>query len=1206
MSLDGTSQSSFQSKHAAGIPTNNASKKLKKYPVNEPLQKDELNSRNDHSANKTFKSRDQSRTANYADDQSLNLTSSTGRDKGKSRRRNRQKSNGRQINGSMQVNGQDSRDNIPTEESVNGHTGRVLPKTNSRTPQTNQRISRKRDRPMVKLSESLTDPQTSKNEEDTSFSITQDTETSQAPVEKKAPRVRARRWGGAKLDPAEIKDLQTSLTHELSSSKYECMVCWDVIRPRHQTWSCNTCWAVFHVNCINKWAKRSLEETAGTSTGWRCPGCQTARTSVPKGYFCFCGKQRNPELNRYITPHSCGQLCGRNRNCPHECVLPCHPGPCPPCTAMAPPVVCYCGKETFNLRCVDTDYSTGKSCDQVCGEMLGCEKHYCAQKCHPGLCPPCKIQETQSCYCGSHTRQALCGSGDPSLSFIAISDAISENGMENPDNRVFVSVKEVFGHFSCQEQCGQLFACGQHRCKKKCHPIESPVPKECPFSPELVRTCPCGKASVTSLLPRPREACTDEIPLCGSTCDKILTCGHPCAEQCHYGECPPCKRTVQVPCRCGATQFERLCCEIDTSQGGEAPFCDKVCRKLKNCGRHQCGQKCCATNSVNSIAGIPIDLGVVEEDAHTCKLICGKRLKCKVHTCSLLCHKGHCPPCLNANFDELSCHCGRTRLLPPIPCGTKLPNCPYPCQRPPTCNHPRLLSHSCHSDDEPCPPCVYLVKRRCLCGRTEVPNIHCHKGMPSCGRVCGKLLPCGGHTCQRVCHAGDCQREDVDVICAQTCGKPQPLCGHPCTEACHAPAPCPEATPCQTKVLAICQCGRLKKEVKCGAYAGVKPANTQPLPCDDSCMLAERNKRLAMALEIDENKRSTDPASGGWGLGAPEYEELLVSTCRSNLEWVKRIENMLADFLLHQPQKPVLNLPPMKGPQRKFIHELCAHYRLQTESVDVDPYRSVVVRKRSDSIIPSVLLSQAAFSTTRKRSSSSTLASTEAAGGEILDLKSLSGKPPVNALYLADLAFGITQDELTHKLAPAFTREGGVKYSIRWVADDDAAIVFDASTVGGVMDEFELMVWRLKQAVKILCIEQAIAGHVEACWVNSKWEVVWPGGKNPFHRAKEMMKLAGSSVMPKPATTVNVFDALADVEGEGWNGSEEKKVATNAWSDGAANTLVNVSVSDSGSDSIIPVEAKNDQYVPTELSQNRDDGISSGDMVPDDWEQLEE
>ena len=46
---------------------------------------------------------------------------------------------------------------------------------------------------------------------------------------------------------------------------------------------------------------------------------------------------------------------------------------------------------------------------------------------------------------------------------------------------------------------------------------------------------------------------------------------------------------------------------------------------------------------------------------------------------------------LSSGFDELTCTCGAEVLLPPIPCGTKPPECSQPCSREHSCNHPGRL-----------------------------------------------------------------------------------------------------------------------------------------------------------------------------------------------------------------------------------------------------------------------------------------------------------------------------------------------------------------------------------------------------------------------------------------------------------------------------------------------------------------------------------
>lgn len=81
--------------------------------------------------------------------------------------------------------------------------------------------------------------------------------------------------------------------------------------------SCRRCFAVFHLRCLRKWASAVTKpEEGGAENGpWRCPGCQDEHpTKKDIGeYRCFCGKRKVPDLEPGITPHSCGEPCGRNR-----------------------------------------------------------------------------------------------------------------------------------------------------------------------------------------------------------------------------------------------------------------------------------------------------------------------------------------------------------------------------------------------------------------------------------------------------------------------------------------------------------------------------------------------------------------------------------------------------------------------------------------------------------------------------------------------------------------------------------------------------------------------------------------------------------------------------------------------------------------------------------------------------------------------------
>ncbi|KAJ2852059.1 FKBP12-associated protein [Coemansia brasiliensis] len=828
------------------------------------------------------------------------------------------------------------------------------------------------------------------------------------------------------------QDLSTTLAKRLFNGSYECMICCDKVRPRHAIWHCDKCWAVFHIGCVKKWVKSCSSDS---SDQWRCPGCQYGRAAEPAHYFCFCGAVRDPEPARGCTPHSCGQICGRNRgpHCVHPCPLLCHPGPCPPCTAMAPEQWCFCGRLSYQPRCgADYDPTTCiKSCGSICGDVLGCGRHKCEEPCHSGLCPPCPHKEEQQCYCGKHKRTVRCGAGNPQPTFV----------VQEVDGKQ-VSIEQT-GHYDCGETCKQTLGCGIHKCERSCHPLPEPGVShgECPWDPEIVSACHCGK-KLASELGAARTKCTDPVPSCNQECQRQLPgCSHTCTEACHVGACPPCEVMVEKTCMCGATKHRIKCSQAQDNT--QLLQCERLCSKMRACRRHQCSVRCCPSDHTDMngtvVPSERIAPGVT--DPHQCTLPCGRLLRCKNHLCEELCHRGSCPPCRNAEFEELSCPCGRTRLLPPIPCGTKLPRCHFPCQRTRECGHINLTSHECHPDSVSCPPCPVLVTTQCMCGGKEMKNIPCHRShAASCGRICNKLLPCGGHRCQRSCHRSDepCLRGQP---CKQLCKKPRKGCGHPCKLFCHSPAMCDESKPCETMVNVSCGCGRMTAQQICGATAG-NGHSTSNLACNEVCKIAERNRRLALALNIKD--RADTPLAG---LVKASYSDELLQFTRTHLSWVRDIESRAASFI-GEKNCLTLNFAPMKPQFRAFLHALGPFYGCRSRSVDYEPLRSVCWDRTGQSTIPSISLSNAVqYTVVPQIVCSSRIHANDDSDGDdsaSLDLnvnvKSIPRNSAVDRLrrkldflVISDLRHGLVEEELREAIDRYVPSKA---YTICWMEED--------------------------------------------------------------------------------------------------------------------------------------------------------------------------
>ncbi|OLL23706.1 FKBP12-associated protein 1, partial [Neolecta irregularis DAH-3] len=599
---------------------------------------------------------------------------------------------------------------------------------------------------------------------------------------------------------------------------------------------------------------------------------------------------------------------------------------------MGPVQTCFCGRSNSQKRCTETDYDDGWSCGKTCGELLACG-HSCLRPCHDGFCGACTLLETVLCYCGKVEMPIMCGEQLAGRESVSVSCGTKT---------------EWIGKFECDNPCERLLECGIHRCSKRCHPQEE-KPMSCSLSPERVSSCPCGATKLEKLLATPRKHCPDPIPTCQRQCNKLLSCGHLCKSKCHHGECHPCKSEIMVRCCCGNTEIQTTCVErVNSFQ----PECNTICRVLRSCGRHECGRKCCLgyKNALTRMKGKKRVPNVHLEDfepEHLCTLICNKSLPCGNHNCSALCHKGPCPSCLEASFEERVCHCGRSRLHPPIPCGIKVPSCQYPCQRDNLCRHPRIL-HECHPNDEACPRCPYHVERPCICGETLLRNQPCWRQNGSCSKPCRRKLACGIHECSKVpCH----KPESCENPCRNLCGKARKLCGHPCVKICHGSIICPEGieTTCRTKITITCTCGQLRQDVPCNTNTENTTASWRRLTCTDSCAIAERNQKLAQALTIDPDRPVELDQS---------YHPEILDYYAQNKVWTCNIEKQFRQFM-QQDDLQKLSFKPMKSLYRKFIHQLAESYNLESEALDPEPYRSVVCQKTYTSQIPSKSLSVA-------------------------------------------------------------------------------------------------------------------------------------------------------------------------------------------------------------------------------------------------------
>nr|XP_032829270.1 NF-X1-type zinc finger protein NFXL1 [Petromyzon marinus] len=633
--------------------------------------------------------------------------------------------------------------------------------------------------------------------------------------------------GQAGTEGAVVLERTRQLLEEcLQSGALSCLVCISSVKRTHAVWSCMGCYSVFHLPCVQQWARDSARLAVpsplspqlfpAVDTPWHCPKCrhEYTRKEAPSVYYCWCGREPDPRPDPWLVPHSCGEVCNRELrpSCGHRCLLLCHPGPCPPCPQVVR-VPCHCGGGGIqSRRCGGRAWS----CGTPCGRALPCRQHKCSVTCHAGECPLCPHVSSQLCCCGTSLAMRPCSSPE----------------------------------WQCIKVCGKAFDCGVHTCELVCH---AGACGSCPRSGE--RSCPCGKTRCS--LP-----CTEEVLLCGDTCGRLLSCGvHTCAQRCHRGPCDTCRQVVEKVCRCGRHSKAMPCLK--------EYLCDTRCTQQRTCQRHACRRKCCDGNCPQ------------------CDQVCARSLSCKNHKCSSICHPGSCYPC--GVSVEVSCACGSTKVTVPCgrEKHTRPPRCKQLCSAQSDCHHAAREPHRCHGGlcppcrqtcrlplkpcghvcpapchdndtlAEPaaaqragpwelpapvvkravsCPPCMQPTPTKCLGGHEES-ALPCHAARPSsCGRACGRLLACGNHTCSLVCHAvtgSGLQAGPECAVCEEGCARSRPEgCTHRCKRRCHL-GPCPA---CTHTIRTPCHCTLVSIHLSCSELLSAgETERDKLLSCKNQC-----------------------------------------------------------------------------------------------------------------------------------------------------------------------------------------------------------------------------------------------------------------------------------------------------------------------------------------------------------------------------------
>merc|ERR1711862_531476 len=186
-------------------------------------------------------------------------------------------------------------------------------------------------------------------------------------------------------------------------------------------------------------------------------------------------------------------------------------------------------------------------------------------------------------------------------------------------------------------------------------------------------------------------------------------------------------------------------------------------------------------------------------------------------------------------------------------------------------------------------------------------------------------------------------------------------------------SPCPGSNPCMEKIKLTCECGNLTSLVICSAnnsgtmHSGLLAAQIRDLnngnsssislningkksgkvDCNEECAKLERNRRLALALQIENPDMSAK-------LVAPKYSDFLKELAKKDPNFCTMVHDKLTELVKlakESKQKSRMHsFDYMNREKRQFVHELSDHGGVDSESYDAEPKRNVVATAFKDRV----------------------------------------------------------------------------------------------------------------------------------------------------------------------------------------------------------------------------------------------------------------
>jgi transcriptional repressor NF-X1 len=196
--------------------------------------------------------------------------------------------------------------------------------------------------------------------------------------------------------------------------------------------------------------------------------------------------------------------------------------------------------------------------------------------------------------------------------------------------------------------------------------------------------------------------------------------------------------------------------------------------------------------------------------------------------------------------------------------------------------------------------------------------------------------------------------------------------------------------------------------MRCNASKTSEGNLIKSLPCNEECARLERNRKLALALNIDQE------AHVEGGDHVPFSNETL-NLYAAHPTWSTNQEREFRVFAAADDEKR-LRFKPMTSTQRAFIHHLAEDFGLDSESMDPEPHRHVAIFKTPRFVRspPKTLKESARIRNAQRLASGKAIASSEAPASQV---RANEVGEPFNSYVVVRPRFGLTIEEVRTELA---------------------------------------------------------------------------------------------------------------------------------------------------------------------------------------------